>query len=102
MSPNSHERRPTAAERCGRRRTALAATCLLGSVALAATSARAAIEDDVPAVQTESGAVIGKPMGSTVQFLGIPYAAPPTGALRFRPPQPRAPWSAPLQATTFG
>ena len=102
MRPNRHERRATSAGGCGWRRTALAATCLLGSVALAATSARAATDSDVPTVQTESGAVIGKPIGSIAQFLGIPYAAPPTGSLRFRPPQPHAPWPAPLQATTFG
>lgn len=102
MRTNTQERMATSARRCGRRRTVLAVAYLFGSAALAAASARADTKDDVPTVQTESGPVIGKPVGSTAQFLGIPYAAAPTGALRFRPPQPHAPWSAPLQATTFG
>ena len=33
------------------------------------------------------------------QFTGIPYAAPPVAGLRFKPPQPPAPWTCPLDAT---
>src|SRR5215469_11951008 len=35
-------------------------------------------------------------------FLGIPYAAPPVGNLRWRPPVPHDHWFAPLNATQFG
>ena len=35
-------------------------------------------------------------------FLGIPYAAPPVGNLRWRPPVPHEHWFAPLDATQFG
>jgi para-nitrobenzyl esterase len=35
-------------------------------------------------------------------FLGIPYAKPPVGALRFRPPQPADPWPGTFVANTFG
>jgi para-nitrobenzyl esterase len=35
------------------------------------------------------------------EFLGIPYAAPPVGNLRWRAPQPAARWGAPLDATQF-
>ena len=105
MKPNAQERRAT---RVGHRawghgRSALIAACLLGSVALVDTAgAQAASANTAPTIQTDSGAVVGRTAGNTAEFLGIPYAAPPTGALRFRPPQPRAPWSAPLQATEFG
>ncbi|MBV8614822.1 MAG: carboxylesterase family protein [Acetobacteraceae bacterium] len=36
------------------------------------------------------------------EFLGIPYAAPPVGGLRWQPPQPHAPWTQTLDATKFG
>jgi para-nitrobenzyl esterase len=38
----------------------------------------------------------------TVSFLGIPYAKPPIGDLRWKAPQPPAKWSAPLVADKFG
>ena len=52
------------------------------------------------AVTTGTGDVQGLDAGASCAFLGIPYAAPPTGALRWKPPQPAAPWAAPLLATT--
>ncbi|MDP3659500.1 carboxylesterase/lipase family protein [Phenylobacterium sp.] len=35
-------------------------------------------------------------------FLGLRYAAPPTGALRFMPPAPPVPWKEPVSATAYG
>ena len=35
-------------------------------------------------------------------YKGIPYAAPPTGELRWKPPQPAPPWEGIKEATTFG
>jgi para-nitrobenzyl esterase len=44
-------------------------------------------------VATEAGRIAGRRDDQGVAaFLGVPYAAPPLGALRFRPPAPPAPW----------
>jgi len=53
-------------------------------------------------VVTESGPLRGISQSGENRFLGIPYAAPPVGALRWRPPQPRGKWLGLLDATQFG
>ncbi len=80
----------------------------MGVVALLASGCGGADEpgSDAPrpavrslVVQTSWGAVEGAevddgrgPAGDVHVFRGIPYAAPPVGDLRWRPPQPPAPW----------
>jgi para-nitrobenzyl esterase len=54
------------------------------------------------AVRLTDGAVRGKAESGVYAFLGIPYAAPPFGANRMRPPQPVAPWAGARDATAFG
>ena len=57
----------------------------------------------VPSLVTiADGPLSGLALGSTHQFLGIPYAKPPIGDLRFQPPQANAPWMATRDATQFG
>lgn len=51
-------------------------------------------------VQTASGPVCGIAQTGYNQWLGIPFAAPPVGALRWQPPQPVQPWTTPLAAVT--
>jgi para-nitrobenzyl esterase len=55
-------------------------------------------------VKTEQGKVQGKMSadGQARDFLGIPYAAPPVGPLRWKPPQPAAKWQGVRQSTSFG
>lgn len=52
-------------------------------------------------IEIADGAVEGEVVGGTRRFLGIPFAAPPVGALRWRPPQPPTPWSGTLQTKQF-
>ena len=53
-------------------------------------------------VRTRQGAVEGIEAKGMQEFLGIPYAAPPVGDLRWRPPAQPAPWSGVLKAARFG
>lgn len=57
---------------------------------------------DPTVAQTQQGAVKGTAANGVVQFLGLPYAAPPTGALRWRPPAPALARSAVLEAKAPG
>jgi len=75
---------------------------LLGSLAVAA--GRSTYSSEL-IVRTTHGPVQGQysPSSSSVrEFLGIPYAAPPTGNLRFMPPKAPSPWTSPRAAKTFG
>jgi para-nitrobenzyl esterase len=54
-----------------------------------------------PIVRTENGAVRGVAAGAGYAFLGMPYAAPPTGNLRWRPPRPPIDWRGVRDATQF-
>jgi para-nitrobenzyl esterase len=51
-------------------------------------------------VNAPAGIVIGIERQRTRQFLGIPYAAPPVGSLRWRPPRP-VKWKSPYRADTL-
>jgi para-nitrobenzyl esterase len=55
-------------------------------------------------IRTESGPVEGKKTadGKITEFLGIPFAAPPVGDLRWREPQPVTPWKGVRKAAEFG
>jgi para-nitrobenzyl esterase len=57
---------------------------------------------DAVVVATDKGLVKGAHAGSGFAFLGVPYAKPPLGALRFQPPVPAARWSGVADATAFG
>jgi para-nitrobenzyl esterase len=55
-----------------------------------------------PVVQTTHGAVQGVAADGVYAFLGVPFAAPPFGAGRLRPPEPVESWSGVRDATRLG
>jgi para-nitrobenzyl esterase len=64
----------------------------------------APLHADSLAVKTEQGKVLGKTIndGKVKAFLGLPYAAPPVGDLRWKAPEPPAKWTGERDATKFG
>jgi len=73
-------------------------TSLLLSVALLAsgTAAAAPVEAKVT-----GGVVRGVLTNGVASYKGVPYAAPPVGPLRWKPPQPLTPWSGVRSANSF-
>ena len=65
---------------------------------VACTEQGVELTDPVPLsteIQTTKGNVVGNARESDLfEFLGIPYAAPPVGDLRWQPPQPPGDWDA--------
>jgi para-nitrobenzyl esterase len=73
-------------------------TILAAAAALAGGAAGAQTPTQpLPTVKAriESGPIVGVEHENADVFRDIPYAAPPVGPLRWRPPQPVAPWTAP-------
>ncbi len=77
------------------------AALLVAGVALAGGKQASA---DSLTVKTAQGKVRGKAIngGKVKAFLGLPYAAPPTGDLRWRAPEPAVKWKGVRDATKFG
>jgi len=76
--------------------------CALASAAVT-MGVRTPAQSQAPsAVRVETGELQGVVDDGVVSFKGIPFAAPPVGELRWRPPQPAARWTGVRQATEFG
>jgi para-nitrobenzyl esterase len=68
--------------------------------ALCAPLATAAPSPSVVAI--DSGRLQGAAADGVLAFKGVPFAAPPVGDLRWRPPQPVTPWTGVRPATAIG
>jgi para-nitrobenzyl esterase len=75
---------------------------LLSALVLCSIPGELHAQTSNPLAFTFDGPVRGTVNSAGVhEFLGIPYAAPPVGNLRWRPPVPRTPWFQTLDATHF-
>jgi len=82
---------------------ALKAVCALLVAGLALGMSKPVFADSLT-VKTEQGKIHGKTIndGKVKAFLGLPYAAPPVGELRWKAPEPPAKWKGERDATKFG
>jgi para-nitrobenzyl esterase len=90
---------------------AVAITAAGACAAVFAVSASSSLAVDAPTtpacssgttVTVSSGPVCGFVANNDTNYLGIPYAAPPVGSLRWAPPKAPTPWKSTLQATAYG
>ncbi|XP_064020875.1 neuroligin-1 isoform X1 [Pogoniulus pusillus] len=84
------------------------AFCIVGFLLHAAAVSSQKLDDTNPVVTTNFGKIRGikkelnnEILGPVIQFLGVPYAAPPTGEHRFQPPEPPSPWADIKNTTQF-
>lgn len=70
---------------------------------LSASLVHASVFDEArPIISVENGKLQGAPDNGMIAFKNIPYAAPPVGNLRWRPPQPAKNWEGVRDASRFG
>ncbi|XP_072474554.1 neuroligin-1-like isoform X2 [Notamacropus eugenii] len=82
--------------------------CIFGCLLQVSAVSSQKLDDVDPLVMTNFGKIRGvkkelnnEILGPVIQFLGVPYAAPPTGERRFQPPEPPSSWSDTRNATQF-
>jgi para-nitrobenzyl esterase len=83
-------------------RTAIISLAILVFCSCSAQKPAISSSQDEPVIKTASGMVRGVKEGEVDIFRGIPYAAPPVGEFRWRPPQPVASWEGVRDAKQFG
>lgn len=79
-------------------KSALSLLCLCALTCVASASSAA----DSAVVKIDSGSLRGASTDGVLSWKGIPFAAPPLGALRWRAPQPVVPWKGVRVASEYG
>src|SRR5271163_4308533 len=82
-------------------RRAFLTNASLATLALPARPLFAALDSSPAVVRTPNGVLRGESAGGVQVFRGVPFAEPPVGPLRFRPPVKIEPWSGQRDATRF-
>ena len=78
-----------------------AAACTTATATSGASKSASQNHETRLVVATADGAVRGRAVAAGEEFLGIPYVAPPVGALRWQPPRPAASWHGTRAATAY-
>ena len=71
-------------------------------LASAACFSGTAVAEERPQARIDAGLLVGTSEDDIAVYRGIPYAAPPVGALRWRPPRAAEPWTGVRDAASFG
>lgn len=77
------------------------ATPLLGVLAAVIGLSACSVLDTAPRVAVSTGNLVGAVVDGVYSFKGVPYAAPPVGDWRWRPPQPPIAWAGDRDATKY-
>ncbi|MGD0352482.1 MAG: carboxylesterase/lipase family protein [Dehalococcoidia bacterium] len=77
----------------------LIALVLLSTIAVSCAPSSVELKDPI---KIDTGLISGTTAGDIHIYKGIPFAAPPVGDLRWKPPQPAAPWQGVKDCTKFG
>lgn len=88
--------------RCGALVSGLAASLALTTACAPSPTPAVPAQGAAASVTIDQGALNGVDLGQVHTFRNIPYAAPPVGPLRWRPPQAAPSWQSARDASTFG
>ena len=75
---------------------------VVGSLLVAAHASANVYDESRPVIEIANGKLQGVERSGVQSYKGIPYAAPPLGTLRWRPPQPALDWAGLRDASQFG